>query len=64
MKRFVLLLILSSSILNSNIYSQGEEALWSSTIQQSILLIGAGQIGTAIPNNDVLGFNLNPAIRS
>jgi hypothetical protein len=62
MKRFVLLLILLSSILNSNIHSQGEGALWSSTIQQSILLIGAGQIGTAIPNNDVLGFYLNPAI--
>jgi len=37
-------------------------ALSFTLLQQSQLLIGAGQIGAAIPNDDILGFYFNPAI--
>jgi hypothetical protein len=45
----------------SIIFSQSG-ALPFSTLQQSAFLFGAGQIGTSIPNDDVLGYYLNPAI--
>lgn len=43
-------------------FAQGEAAIPFVTLQQSNLLLGAGQIGVSIPNNDVLGFYFNPAI--
>lgn len=47
--------------LQSIIFSQNG-AFASANLQQSPLLIGAGSIGAAIPNDDVFGFYLNPAI--
>ena len=57
-KLFLLFLLLSTI----KIYSQGEGALPFTTLQQSPLLLGAGQIGAAIPSDDVIGFYYNPAI--
>lgn len=54
--KFLLLFIFSSSML----CAQGEGALSFTTLQQSQLLIGAGQIGASIPNDDAIGFEQNP----
>ncbi len=42
-------------------FAQGEGAVPFLTLQQSPMLWGAGQIGTAIPTDNALGFYLNPA---
>ncbi len=42
-------------------FGQGEAAVPFLGFQQSPLFIGAGQIGTAIPSNDAIGFYFNPA---
>ncbi|MCB9259301.1 MAG: hypothetical protein H6612_08090 [Ignavibacteriales bacterium] len=49
-------------LVNTLNFAQGEGALTFTTFQQSTYLIGAGQIGVSIPNDDVLGYYLNPAI--
>lgn len=57
-----LALLLSFFFLITNLnFSQGEGALPSLEFQQSPLLIGAGDIGVAVPNKDAIGFYLNPA---
>ena len=43
-------------------FAQGEGALPFTILQQSPLLLGAGQIGAAIPNDASIGFYYNPAI--
>lgn len=45
----------------SPIYGQGEAAVPFLALQQSPLLIGAGQIGAAIPMQEPAGFYYNPA---
>lgn len=57
MKAFYVFLFFISNLL----FSQSG-SLQYSTFQQSIILGGAGQIGVSIPNDDVLGYYLNPAI--
>lgn len=59
MKNKILLITL---IITNSILGQGESALLFSTFQQSPLLNGAGRIGTAVLNDDVTGYYLNPAI--
>ncbi len=54
------ILILSLLISFQNFCQDG--ALSFTTIQQSVFLLGAGQIGTALPNDDVLGFYFNPSM--
>lgn len=54
--------ILAFVIYSTSIIFSQSGALPFSTLQQSAFLFGAGQIGTSIPNDDVLGFYLNPAI--
>lgn len=49
-------------ILSTSLLFPQTGALPLMTIQQSPLLLGAGQIGAAIPNDDVIGFYFNPAI--
>ena len=61
MKKFILILSLLT-IINSYSFAQGEGALPGMTIQTSLPLMGAGLIGVAKPNNDAIGFYLNPAI--
>ncbi len=61
MKRFILALSLLA-IFNSFSFAQGEGAMPVMTMQTSLPLMGAGNIGTAKPNNDPIGFYLNPAI--
>ena len=61
MKRLILLSLFLFS-LNLLMFAQGEGALSGHTMQRSLPLIGAGQIGTAKPNNDPIGYYLNPAI--
>jgi len=61
MKRLVLALVLLS-LLNAPNFAQGEGALPVMTLQTSLPLLGAGWIGTAKPNNDPIGYYLNPAI--
>ena len=61
MKRFILALSLLA-IFNSFSFAQGEGAMPVMTMQTSLPLMGAGIIGTAKPNNDPIGFYLNPAI--
>ncbi len=58
MKLKILAFVLYST---SIIFSQ-TGALPSANLQQSPLLIGSGNIGVGIPNDDVLGFYVNPAI--
>jgi len=53
---FVLLIFASNSLFSQT------GALPFTNFQQSPLLFGAGQIGAAIPNDDVLGYYFNPAI--
>ena len=48
--------------ISTNILTAQNGAFNTSNLQQSPLLIGAGQIGASIPNDDVLGFYYNPAI--
>ncbi len=45
----------------TNLFAQGEAAVPTLLLQQSISLYGAGQIGAAIPTNDPTGFYFNPA---
>ncbi|VAX20983.1 hypothetical protein MNBD_IGNAVI01-1621 [hydrothermal vent metagenome] len=61
MKQLILLPLFLFS-LNLLISAQGEGALPGQTLQRSLPLIGAGQIGAAKPNNDPIGYYLNPAI--
>lgn len=62
MRNFLSSFIILCLLIVPKFYSQGEGALPFTTLQQSPLLFGAGQIGVSIPNDDVLGFYLNPAI--
>jgi hypothetical protein len=48
-------------LVSSELFAQ-DGALPFTTEQQSVFLLGAGQIGTALPSDDVLGFYLNPSI--
>lgn len=59
MKKYFLMLLLLLLIKPTN--GQGEAALPFLYFQQSPLLIGAGQIGAAIPMKDATGFYYNPA---
>jgi len=59
MKTFKLVLIMISIYLR--VFAQGEAAVPFLTLQQSPELWGAGQIGAAIPNNQISGFYFNPA---
>ena len=61
MKRLILALLLLN-LLNVSSYAQGEGAMPVMTMQTSLPLIGAGGIGVAKPNNDPIGYYLNPAI--
>lgn len=61
MKSLLGIFLLLFSLLNFS-FAQGEGALPFTTVQQSPLLLGAGQIGVSIPNDEVLGFYYNPAI--
>ncbi len=45
----------------TDVFTQGEAAVPFMVLQQSTLLIGAGQIGAAIPSYDPTGFYLNPS---
>ncbi|MEE9430478.1 MAG: hypothetical protein V3V16_05515 [Melioribacteraceae bacterium] len=56
-KVFVLLVSFSSFS-----FAQGEGALPFTLLHQSPLLLGAGQVGVSVPNDEVLGFYYNPAI--
>lgn len=60
MRRLVLLItvVLTTEIA---IYGQGEAAVPFLVLQQSPLLHGAGQIGTAVKTKDASGFYYNPA---
>ncbi len=61
MKRLILI-SLFFFLFNLLTFAQGEAALPGQTLQRSLPLIGAGQIGAAKPNNDPIGYYLNPAI--
>lgn len=61
MKRTAVFFLLLT-VYSLKLYSQGEGVMTFTTIQQSPLLLGSGQIGVSIPNDDVLGFYFNPAI--
>ncbi len=61
MKRLILAILLLN-LFNVSNFAQGEGAMPVMTLQTSLPLLGAGWIGTAKPNNDPLGFYLNPAI--
>lgn len=61
MKRLIIVLV-SLSLFNIYNFAQGEGELPVMTIQTSLPLIGAGEIGVAKPNNDPIGYYLNPAI--
>lgn len=58
----LILVSLSLFLFNLLTFAQGEGALSGHTMQRSLPLIGAGQIGAAKPNNDPIGYYLNPAI--
>ncbi len=60
MKKYYLVIILFLLLYKSS-FSQGEAALPFLELQQSPLLLGAGQIGVSIPMSDPLGFYYNPA---
>lgn len=62
MKLFFSSLLFVSLLFSSTSYSQGEGVMPFTTMQQSSLLLGAGQIGVSVPNDDVLGYYFNPAI--
>ncbi len=57
--KFIFSILLLSTF---EFYCQGEGVLQFTTLQQSPLLLGAGQIGVSFPNDDVLGYYFNPAI--
>ena len=61
MKSLLGIFLLLFSLVNLS-FAQGEGALPFTTVQQSPLLLGAGQIGVSVPNDEVLGFYYNPAI--
>ncbi len=61
MKRLILAILLLN-LFNASNFAQGEGAMPIMTLQSSLPLLGAGWIGTAKPNNDPIGFYLNPAI--
>ncbi|MEN8192779.1 MAG: hypothetical protein ABFS12_08165 [Bacteroidota bacterium] len=61
MKRLILASLILHS-LNTFTFAQGEGALAGHTMQRSLPLVGAGNIGTAKANNDPIGYYLNPAI--
>ncbi len=61
MKRLILVILLLN-LFNISNFAQGEGAMPVMTLQTSLPLLGAGWIGTAKPNNDPIGFYLNPAI--
>ena len=60
MKKYYLVIIFFFLLYKPS-FSQGEAALPFLEIQQSPLLLGAGQIGVSIPMSDPLGFYYNPA---
>jgi len=59
MKKSILILVLLS-LFNVTNFAQGFMPMMKQ--QVSLPLLGAGWIGTAKPNNDPIGFYLNPAI--
>lgn len=61
MKQLILAILLLN-LFNVSNFAQGEGAMPVMTLQTSLPLLGAGWIGTAKPNNDPIGFYLNPAI--
>ncbi len=61
MKQLILTILLLN-LFNVSNFAQGEGAMPVMTLQTSLPLLGAGWIGTAKPNNDPIGFYLNPAI--
>ena len=61
MKQLILVAFLMS-LLSLSTFAQGEGAMPIMTMQTSLPLIGAGEIGVAKPNSDPIGFYLNPAI--
>lgn len=61
MKQLILVVALIN-LLNVLNFAQGGGALASLTMQRSLPLIGAGNIGAAKANNDPIGYYLNPAI--
>ena len=58
MKKYHLFLILS--LICKLSFAQGEAAVPFLKLQQSPLLLGAGQIGVSIPMSEPLGFYFNP----
>ena len=62
MRKYLRLLSIFLFLSAVKLFSQSEGALTFTTLQVSPLLNGSGRIGTAIPNEDILGFYLNPAI--
>ncbi|MCW8848717.1 MAG: hypothetical protein OQJ81_01960, partial [Melioribacteraceae bacterium] len=62
MKKYLRLFSIFLFLSTSQLFGQGEGVMPFTTFQQSPLLLGAGQIGVSIPNDDVLGFYFNPAI--
>jgi hypothetical protein len=60
MKKYYLAVILILLLYKPS-FSQGEAALPFLELQQSPLLLGAGQIGVSIPMSDPLGFYYNPS---
>ena len=60
MKKYYLVVIFFLLLYKPS-FSQGEAALPFLELQQSPLLLGAGQIGVSIPMSDPLGFYYNPA---
>lgn len=61
MKKIILAFVMFSLFSVTN-FAQGEAALPVLTLQTSLPLLGAGWIGAAKPNNDPIGYYLNPAI--
>jgi hypothetical protein len=59
MKKYYL--ILCFLLFSKPLFSQGEAAVPFLEVQQSPLLLGAGQIGVSIPMSDPLGFYYNPS---
>ncbi|MCB0750634.1 MAG: hypothetical protein KDC52_04105, partial [Ignavibacteriae bacterium] len=62
MKKYAKLFLLFLLVSTVKLYCQGEAAIPFVTLQQSPMLLGAGQIGAAIPDDDAIGFYYNPAI--
>ena len=62
MKKYANLFLVFLFVSTFKLYCQGDGALLFTTVQQSPMLLGAGQIGVSIPNDDAIGFYYNPAI--